>query len=174
MGRLKEVRPNGPRRRDTQVNCCWVCAPGLSEPLAHCTLFCGQSQTPSWSLLGKYVIFAIPPQSLSIYIYLPHIVCILYEEHFTFHLQYKHSGTFANLKYEDLQSYPKNEKMFDPILVPLLKTRPHYSQSSRENTTPSSGTIPIIIVILIIVNRLNYQYPIVNCTVYSVFNCQKC
>ena len=91
-----------------------------------------------------------------IYIYLPHIVCILYEEHFTFHLQYKHSGTFANLKYEDLQSYPKNEKMFDPILVPILKTRPHYSQSSRENTTPSSGTIPIIIVILIIVNRLNY------------------
>ena len=33
-----------------------------------------------------------------------------------FHLQYKHSGTFANRKYEEL-SYPKNQKMCDPILV---------------------------------------------------------
>ena len=47
------------------------------------------------------------------------------------HLQYKHSGTFANRKYEEL-SYPKNQKMCDPILVTLLKMRPHYSQSSRE------------------------------------------
>ena len=30
--------------------------------------------------------------------------------------------------------------MCDPILVTLLKTRPHYSQSSRENATPFSGT----------------------------------
>ena len=52
----------------------------------------------------------------------------LNEEHFTFHLQYKHSGTFANRKYEEL-SYPKNPKM--------------YSQSSRENVTPSSGTSPL-------------------------------
>ena len=37
---------------------------------------------------------------------------------------------------------PKNPKMHDPILVTLLKMRPHYSQSSRENTTPSSGTSP--------------------------------
>ena len=38
--------------------------------------------------------------------------------------------------------YPKNQKMCDPILdlVTLLKMRPHYSQSSRENATPSSGT----------------------------------
>ena len=61
------------------------------------------------------------------------------EEHFTFHLQYKHSGTFANRKYEKL-SYPKSPKMCDPILVTLLKMRPHYCQSSRENATPSSGT----------------------------------
>ena len=32
--------------------------------------------------------------------------------------------------------------MCDPILVTLLKMRPHYSQSSRENVTPSSGTSP--------------------------------
>ena len=70
------------------------------------------------------------------------IYLILNEEHFTFHLQYKHSGTFANRKYEEL-SYPKNQKMCDPILVTLLKMRPHYSQSSRENATPSSGTFPL-------------------------------
>ena len=64
------------------------------------------------------------------------------EEHFTFHLQYKHSGTFAIRKYEEL-SYPKNHKMCDLILMTLLKKRPHYSQSSRENATPSSGTCPL-------------------------------
>ena len=36
----------------------------------------------------------------------------------------KHSGTFANRKCEEL-SYPKNQKMCDPILVTLLKMRPH-------------------------------------------------
>ena len=64
------------------------------------------------------------------------------EEHFTFHLQYKHSGTFANRKYEEL-SNPKNLKMCDPIVVTLLNTRPHNSQSSRENATPSRGTSPL-------------------------------
>ena len=33
--------------------------------------------------------------------------------------------------------------MCDPILVTLLKMQPHYSQTSRENATPSSGQIPI-------------------------------
>ena len=37
---------------------------------------------------------------------------------------------------------PKNPKMCDPIIVTLLKMRPHYSQQSRENATPSSGTSP--------------------------------
>ena len=41
---------------------------------------------------------------------------------------------FANRKYEEL-SYPNNPKICDPILVTLLKMRPHYSQSSRENAT---------------------------------------
>ena len=56
----------------------------------------------------------------------------LNEEHFTFHLQYKHSGTFANRKYGEL-SYPKKSE----------NALPHYSQSSRENATPSSGTSPL-------------------------------
>ena len=34
------------------------------------------------------------------------------------------------------------QKMRDPILVTLLKMRPRYSQSTRENVTPSSGTSP--------------------------------
>ena len=33
--------------------------------------------------------------------------------------------------------------MCDPILVTLLKMLPHYSQSSRENATPSGGTSPL-------------------------------
>ena len=80
----------------TWVNFCWVCATSLSEPLPHYSLFCGRLYTPSLSLLGKYVIFAIPTFRLN-------------KEHFTFHPQYKHSGTFANRKYEEL-SYPKNKK----------------------------------------------------------------
>ena len=48
----------------------------------------------------------------------------LNEEHFTFHLQYKHSGTFANRKYEEL-SYPKKSE----------NVRPH-SSNSIENATP--------------------------------------
>ena len=46
------------------------------------------------------------------------------EEHFTFYLQYKHSGTFANRKYEEL-SYPKESE----------NARPH-SSNSIENVTP--------------------------------------
>ena len=49
---------------------------------------------------------------------------------------------FANRKYEEL-SYPKNQKMCDPILITLLKMQPHYSHSSRKNATPSSGTSPL-------------------------------
>ena len=33
--------------------------------------------------------------------------------------------------------------MCDPILVNLLKMQPHYSQSSRDYTTPSRGTSPL-------------------------------
>ena len=64
------------------------------------------------------------------------------KEHLTFHLQHKHSGTFANRKYEE-PSYPKKPKMCDPILVTLLKMRPRYIQSGRENATQSSGTSPL-------------------------------
>ena len=39
-----------------------------------------------------------------------------------------------------IPTHPKNPKIFDPILVTLLKIQPHYSHFSRENPTPSSGT----------------------------------
>ena len=61
-------------------------------------------------------------------------------EHVTFHLQYKHSGTFANLKN---CLTPKTRKTCDPILVTLLKIRPCYSQSSRGNCNPNQRHIPI-------------------------------
>ena len=37
----------------TWLKFCWVCVAGLSEPLPRYSLFCGQFQTPSQSLLGK-------------------------------------------------------------------------------------------------------------------------
>ena len=55
----------------------------------------------------------------------------LNEEQFTFHLQYKHSGTF-NRKYGELFNLKKSENV-----------RPHFSQSSRENATPYFGTSPL-------------------------------
>ena len=47
-------------------------------------------------------------------------VFLVCDPFFTSHLQYKHPGTFANLKYEEL-SYPRKS----------------------ENVTPSSGTSPL-------------------------------
>ena len=49
----------------------------------------------------------------------------LNEGDFTFHLQYKHSGTFANWKCEEL-SYPKKSE----------NVQPHSSINSIENATP--------------------------------------
>ena len=38
---------------------------------------------------------------------------------------------------------PQKSENLRPILVTLLKMRPHYSQSSRENVTPSVGISPL-------------------------------
>ena len=48
----------------------------------------------------------------------------LNDESFTFHLQYKHSGTFANSKYEEL-SYPQKSENVQP-----------HSSYSIENAAP--------------------------------------
>ena len=76
----------------------------------------------------------------------------------------KNFGTFANRKYEKL-SYPQKSENVRPYsgnsiaceqafgqagnwgegkaIFPLLKILPRYSQPSRENATPSSGTSPL-------------------------------
>ena len=114
----------------------------------------------------------------------------LNEEHFTFLLQDKHSGTFVisysdltlflavgdlgtrlvrlltiNInKYEDL-SYPKETENVDPILVTLFKIQPHYSQTSCENATPSSGTSP-----LASYKKENYHVEPICCTMNPEIN----
>ena len=51
-------------------------------------------------------------------------IFILNEEHFTFRLLYKRSGTFAKRKFEELPDPKKSENV-----------RPHFSNSI-ENATP--------------------------------------
>ena len=124
--------------KGTWVNFCWVCAAGLSEPLTHYSLFCGLIIIidPILVSFGQISNFC-DPNLVTFYLF---IYLILNEEHFPFHLQYKHSCMFC--KYKEL-SYPKNQKMCNPILVTLLKLLPHQSQSSPENSTPSSSTSPL-------------------------------
>ena len=78
----------------TWVNFCWVCAAGLSEPPYQIIVYSVANYRSHLSHLCIYPIFN--------------------KEHFTFHLQYKHSGTFANRKYEEL-SYPKIRKCATPF-----------------------------------------------------------
>ena len=72
--------------------------------------------------------------------YLPYIE---WRMHFTFHLQYKHCGTFANRKFEELP-YPKKSGNVRPHSSNAIrKMLPHHSHSSCEYATPSSGTFPL-------------------------------
>ena len=66
---------------------------------------------------------------------------ILNEEHFTFHLQ---KNILVRLLTVNIKNclIPKIRK-YDPILVTLLKMRPHYRKSGCENATPSSDTSPL-------------------------------
>ena len=57
---------------------------------------------------------------------------ILNKEHLTFHLQYKHSGMFADRKHKTGLSSPKNRKPCDPILVTFT-----------ENATPCMIVNPV-------------------------------
>ena len=50
---------------------------------------------------------------------------------------------FLTVNISEQRSYLKNLTMCDPILVTLLKMRPHYGRYSRENATPSSGISPL-------------------------------
>ena len=124
----------------TWDNFCLVCAAASQSPYP-IIVYSVANYRPILVTFGQICNF-LDPNLVTFYFYELTPFCRLNEELFSFHLQYKHSGTFANRKYEKL-SYPKNPKMCDPIVVPLLKMRPHYSQSSSENATPSSGTSPL-------------------------------
>ena len=107
--------------KGTWVNFSWVCAAGLSEPLTHYSLFCGLIIIidPILVSFGQISNFC-DPNLVTFYLF---IYLILNEEHFPFHLQYKHSGMFC--KYKEL-SYPKNQK---------INVQPH-SSNSIEIATP--------------------------------------
>ena len=105
-------------------------------------LFCGQLQTPSQSLLGKYVFFAIQLSHFR-FMYLPYPTFKqVIDPFFTYTYN---TNILVRLPTVNMKNCltPNNPKMCDLILVTLLKMRPRYSQSSRENETPSSGTSPL-------------------------------
>ena len=93
---------------------------------------------PSLVTFGQICNFCCP----NLVTFFLSICLILNEEHSTSHLQWKHSGTFANCKYEEL-SYITNQKICDPILVIVLKMQPYYSHYRHKNATPFSGTSPL-------------------------------
>ena len=86
--------------------------PLTSENPYHCTLFFGQLKTPSCSHL--WIWFNFLTANLPIF-FIPSC------------------QNFLALKVS---------KLYDLIIVTILKMQPHYSRSSRENATPFSGTSP--------------------------------
>ena len=96
-----------------------------------------QLQTPSQPLLGKYVIFRDPKLGTLYFYELTHFL-----EYRTLHFSSTVLVCLLTVNMKNCLT-SKNPKMCHPILVTLLKMRPHYSQSSRENATPSSGTSPV-------------------------------
>ena len=123
------------------VSFCWVCAAGLSEPLPHYILFYSVANyRPHVNHFWANMLFSRSQLSHFLFLWIDPFFR-LNEEPFTFHLRDKHSGTFAGRMKNCLT--PTNPKMCDPIQVTLLKMLPHYSQSSRENVTPSSSTSPL-------------------------------
>ena len=111
----------------TWVNFWWVCAAGLSEPYPIIAYSVTNYRLHLIYLCANMCNFRDP----NLVIFYLSVYHIFSKKRFTFHLQDKHSGAFANRKYEEL-SYPKNQKMCSPILsvlVTLLKMRSHDSQS---------------------------------------------
>ena len=100
---------------------------------------------PHLNHFGEKVIFAIPTQSLSVYAStylslltwascnkLAHLLNLMRLKSFYFEIP-------SYLNFVTL----KLPKMCDPILLTVMKMQPHFSQSSRGNATPSSGTSPL-------------------------------
>ena len=112
--------------------------PGLSEPLPHYSLFIID---PILVTFGPKCNFRDPNLVASYFNELTHFLNWMKNTLlFTYSTKLLVLLLTVNMK-NCLTS--KTPKMCDPILVTLLKMRPHYSQSSRENATPSSGTSPL-------------------------------
>ena len=112
----------------TWVNFCWVC-----EPLLHYSLFL--------VTLGQICNFRDP--NLVTFYFFWELTNFLDWMKST--LLFIYRNILVRLLTVNTKNClsPKNLKMCYPILVTLLKMQPHYSQPSRENATPSSGTSPL-------------------------------
>ena len=80
---------------------------------------------PILGTFGQICTFCDSPNLVTFYFY--ELTCFfkLNEEHFNFHLQYKHSGSLLTVNLKNCLT-PKNPKMCDPILVtPVVKMQPH-------------------------------------------------
>ena len=118
--------------------CMYVRAAALSEPLPHYSLFCGQSIIdPILATFGQICNFSRSQIRHSLFLWIDPFFRIKNTSPFIYSSNILVRLLTVNMK-NCLTS--KNPKMCDPILVTLLKMRPYYSQSSRENATPSSGT----------------------------------
>ena len=124
----------------TWVNFCWVCATGLSEPLPHYRSILWPIIEPTLVTFGQICNFH-NPNSVTFYFYkLTHFFDGM--ENTLLHLQYNILVRLLTVNIKNCLN-PKTPKMCDPIVVTLLKMRPHYSQSSHENVTPVQRHIPI-------------------------------
>ena len=112
-------------KRRTWVNCCWVCAAGLSKPLPYYSLFCGQLYmiiVPIFVTFGQICNFR-DPNLVTFYFY----ELIYFLDWMKNTLLFICSTNFlVRLVTVNMKNCltPKNQKMCDPILVTLLKSHP--------------------------------------------------
>ena len=131
-------------------NFCWLCAAGLSEPQRH------YSQEPIMLLLYSILWPIIDPILVTLGEICsfrdPTLVTFYFYELNSFFNLMKNTLLFicsTNILVRFLTVNirncltPRNPKICDPILVTLLKMQHHFSQSSRKNAHPSSGTSPL-------------------------------
>ena len=131
-----------PGRGGTWVNFCWVCVAGLwaSESPYPIIVYSVAYYRPTLVTFGQISNFRNPNYNfLFLWIdpfldWIKNTLLFIYSTNILEGLLTLHMKNCPT---------PKNPKMCDPILLTLLKIRPHYSHSRRENATQSSGTSPL-------------------------------